>query len=110
MFVRTVVYKMVVGSNQDDHSKIVKQETTIARRVSETAMFLLIEVAPTWLPLVAEVVGAGSDPGCTGFGSNVTFEEPRPLASWANPTEAGSARKTEYTFFKKVSPTIHMSL
>jgi len=44
----------------------------------------------------------------------VVVEEPLPLGapdppatleSCANPIEGGSARKTEYTFFKKVSPT-----
>lgn len=77
----------------------------MTRRVSEPAMFLA-EAAPLPPP---EVVGAGSDPGCTGFGSKVPDEELKPLASCAKPTAGGSARKTEYTFFKKVSPTIHIA-
>lgn len=44
-----------------------------------------------------------------GFGEEVpVVEELKPLASSANPTAAGLARKTEYTFLRKVSPTIQV--
>jgi hypothetical protein len=80
-------------------------------------MFLMGEADPEFvLPLVelplplelADVLaGRGVKPvTCTGFGSEDPIEELKPLASWAKPTAAGLARKTEYTFFRKVSPTI----
>jgi hypothetical protein len=59
--------------------------------------------------LSLEVEGAGSDPDCTGFGSNVPDEELEPSASFAKPIARGSARKTLYTFFRKVSPIIQKS-
>ena len=60
-------------------------------------MFSLAEAAPVKPPpeLPPEVVGAGSDPDCTGFGSKVPVEELKPLASCAKPTAGGSALKTE---------------
>jgi hypothetical protein len=53
--------------------------------ISETAMSLFAEVAPTNPPpeLSLEVEGAGSDPDCTGFGSNVLDEELKPSTSFA---------------------------
>jgi hypothetical protein len=89
----------------------VKQADTAARRISETAMSLFAEVAPTDPPseLSLEVEGAGSEPDCTGFGSNVPDEELKPSASFAKPIARGSARKTLYTFFRKVSPIIQKS-
>src|SRR5437588_12935309 len=84
----------------------MKQVDTVTRRVGEPAMFLA-EAAALLPP---EVVGAGSDPGCIGFGSKAPDEELKPLASCAKPMAGGSVRKTEYTFFKKVSPTSHISL
>jgi hypothetical protein len=90
---------------------MVKHVATVARRVSETAMFLLAEatpVRPPEPPLLPVEVGV-ADPEketCMGFGVELPVEELRPLASCAKPTEAGLARKTEYTFFRKVSPTI----
>lgn len=94
----------------------MKQVATATRRVSETATFLLVEAAPKRppaLPLpeleLEEEVDEGDDPVtviCIGFEPLVPLEELKPLASCAKPTAAGLARKTEYTFFRKVSPTI----
>jgi hypothetical protein len=92
---------------------MVKQAATAARTVSETAMFLLVEAAPKTPPgLLPELpleVAEGTDPDtdtCSGFEPLVPVEELKPLASCAKPMEAGLARKTEYTFFRNVSPTI----
>lgn len=96
----------------------MKQPATEARRVSDKAMSLIGESDPELvlplvefplpLELVEVLVGRGTKPvTCTGFGSEAPVEELNPLASWAKPTAAGLARKTEYTFFRKVSPTIH---
>jgi hypothetical protein len=86
---------------------MVKQAATATRTVSETAMFLLVEVAPKTLPLEPEVA-EGVDPNrsCIGFEPLVSAEELKPLASCAKPVEVGLARKTEYTLFRNVSPTI----
>jgi hypothetical protein len=65
---------------------MVKQAATVARRVSETAMFLFAEAAPMRPPppeLPLEV-GAGVDPDtdtCIGFEPEVPVEELKPLAS-----------------------------
>ncbi|KAJ8580534.1 hypothetical protein M405DRAFT_48478 [Rhizopogon salebrosus TDB-379] len=56
--------------------------------------------------LSLEVGGAGSDPDCTGFGSNVPDEELKPSASFAKPIARGSARKTLYTFFRNDNPKV----
>jgi hypothetical protein len=91
---------------------MVKQAATVARRVNEIAIFLLEEAAPMRpppeLPLVEVGVDDPENDTCIGFGEvvEVPVEELKPLASCAKPTEAGLARNTEYTFFRKVSPTI----
>jgi hypothetical protein len=73
-------------------------------------MFLIGEADPelVLLPLeLAEVLlGEGVEPVTTGLGSGDPVEGLKPLASWAKPTAAGLARKTEYTFFRKVAPII----
>lgn len=100
----------------------MKQPATEARRESGKAMILigdwegdpelvLLPLLLLELPLeLAQVlVGRGVKPvTCTGFGSEEPVEELKPLASWAKPTAGGLARKTEYTFFRKVSPTIQL--
>jgi len=37
-------------------------------------------------------------------------DPPAAADNWANPTEAGVARNTEYTFFRNVSPTTQLGL
>ena len=62
---------------------------------------------PLPLKLAQVLVGRGVKlVTCTGFESEDPVEELEPLASWGKPTATGLARKTEYTFFRKVSPTI----
>lgn len=87
---------------------MVKHAATEVRRVSEIAMFLLVEADPRRglleLPLELPLeVAVGVDPEVED-----PVEELRPLASWAKPTAAGLARKTEYTFFRNVSPIIQV--
>lgn len=76
----------------------MKKAATDARRVSGIAMFMLVDAAPRRGLLLEVAVELG-------FGE----EEPlvvvlAPLESCAKPTAAGSARKTEYTFLRNVSP------
>jgi len=89
---------------------MVKQVATVMRRVNGIATFMLEAAAPMRpppeLPLVEVGVDDPENDTCTGFGEEVPVEELKPLASCAKPTEAGLARNTEYTFFRKVSPTI----
>jgi hypothetical protein len=54
---------------------------------------------PVTLALTEPIVGVGTPPASTKL---CAFD-----ASAAKPTEAGLARKTLYTFFRNVSPTIH---
>lgn len=95
--------------------KRVKQPATEARRVSDKAILLIGEADPEFvlplfelpLELAQVLLGRGVKPvTCTGFGSDDPVDEFSPLASCAKPTAGGLARKTEYTFFRKVSPTI----
>lgn len=86
----------------------MKQAATDARRVSETAIFVLVDAAPRrgLLELLVEVAVADT---FAGFGVEVPVVEVlAPLASCAKPTAAGFARKTEYTFLRNVSPTIQV--
>jgi hypothetical protein len=93
----------------------MKQQATEARRVSDKAMLLIGEADPEFvlplfehpLDLAQVLVGRGVKPvTCTGFWSVDPIDEFNPLASCAKPTAGGLARKTEYTFLRKVSPTI----
>lgn len=86
--------------------------TAIVAVVIKTGNVILAD-DPPFLPrlLLPVVVGEGMllllEPVVVGedvlpFGAP---DPPATLESCANPIEGGSARKTEYTFFKKVSPT-----
>lgn len=93
----------------------MKQAATDARRVRETAMFVLGDAAPMrGLPELLELlvdVAVELDT-FAGF----TVEVPvavgvlKPLASCAKPMAAGLARKTEYTFLRNVSPIIQVGM
>jgi hypothetical protein len=107
------IHPQIIAYMSSAQMKSVKQPATEARRVSDKAMLLIGETDPELvlfelpLELAQVLVGTGVKPvTCTGFGSDDPVDEFNPLASCAKPTAGGLARKTEYTFFRKVSPTI----
>jgi len=45
-----------------------------------------------------------------GPGGPAAPDPPAAVDNWANPTDAGEERNTEYTFFRNVSPTTQVGL